>query len=122
MPTPRWIRDLFEALDQERIDAFCEYLDSNCKFIFGNADPVEGKSAIRDAVGSFYRGIEGSDHRILETFTAPSRCIVRGEVTYTERTETERTVPFANVFELERDLITTYQIYVDNHRLNLGDT
>ena len=39
--------------------------------------------------------------------------ICEGETTYTRHDGTQITLPFANVFELEGELISTYKIYAD---------
>lgn len=113
MREPNWIRDLFDALDRKKVDQFCDYLTDDATFVYASEGSVDGLEEVREFVGSFVSGIESSNHRIHEVIQTPTRAVVRGEVDYVRLDGSELTVPFANIFELEDDGISEYQVYVD---------
>ncbi len=119
MRTPDWIDDILAALDAKDIDAFCEPLSEDCTFIYANEDPVEGIEAIHDFVTYFAESIEASDHQVQETYRSPNRVVVRGDVIYTKKDGSTLDVPFVDVFEMEDGEVSTYQVYADNHELDL---
>jgi ketosteroid isomerase-like protein len=117
METPAWVTTLFHALDVFDADTFASFLTDDAIFIFGNAEPVRGKHAIRDVVASFFTSIDAIRHDLLETWTLPQVVICRGTVTYTRHNGSQLRVPFANIFKLRNGLIQDYLIYVDNSQL-----
>jgi len=117
MTVPAWITDLFGAIDGGDADAFASFLTTDGVFQFGNAEPVGGRAAIREAVAGFFGSIAGLQHTIENAWTPPGAAIVCGQVTYTRHDGTTLTVPFADVFELAGDLIARYRIYIDISQL-----
>ena len=117
MDTPPWVTTLFHALDAFDADAFASFLTDDAIFVFGNAQPVKSKQAIRDVVASFFTSINAIRHDLLETWTLPQVVICRGTVTYTRHNGSQLRVPFANIFKLRNGLIQDYLIYVDNSQL-----
>lgn len=117
MTTPAWIQTLFQALDAFDANTFASFLTEDAIFVFGNAEPVKGKSTIRDAVASFFASIAAIRHDLTETWTVPGAIICHGVVTYTRHSGTTLQVPFANVFTLEGERIRNYLIYIDNTQL-----
>ena len=117
MATPAWVTTLFHALDAFDADTFASFLTDDAIFVFGNAEPVRGKHAIRDVVASFFTSISAIRHDLLETWPLPQTAICRGTVTYTRHSGSQLCVPFANIFKLQNGLIQDYLIYVDNSRL-----
>lgn len=113
MRTPTWIDDLFDALDRKDVDAFCSFLTDDVAFTYASEGTVRGFDEVREFVGNFVSGIESSDHTVLEVIQTPTRAVVRGEVSYVRLDGSELTVPFANIFELEEEGISHYQVYVD---------
>ena len=117
MTTPAWVERLFQALDAFDADTFASFLAEDAIFVFGNAEPVKGKTTIRDAVATFFAKIAVIRHELIETWTISDGIICRGIVTYTRHSGTQLQVPFANVFKLEDERIRDYLIYVDNTQL-----
>ncbi len=118
-PSP-WIPDaagwqrLFAAIDARDADAFAAFLTPDGEFRFGNAPAVVGREAVRAAVAGFFAAIGGCRHRLLGHWTGPGSAVCEGEVTYQRLDGSTVTVPFANVFTLERGLIRSYRIFIDN--------
>jgi hypothetical protein len=117
MSTPTWVITLFQALDAFDADTFASFLTEDAIFVFGNAEPVRSKQAIRDVVASFFTSINTIRHDLLETLTLPQAVMCRGTVTYTRHSGSQLCVPFANIFKLKNGLIQDYLIYVDNSQL-----
>ncbi len=113
MPQPSWLEPLFRAIDAKDPDAFASFLTEQAIFRFGNAEPVCGKRAVRDAVASFFSAIAGLRHTIRETWTQPDAVLLHGQVTYTRHDGSTLGVPFANVLKLEGDLVREYLIFAD---------
>lgn len=114
---PAWWNRMLAALDAGNVDTFCSFLADDCRFVFANIPPVDGREAIFEFVAGFLKSIETLDHRLEEEYRAPGRSIGRGEVTYTRLDGSTLTLPFCNVLELGDDGIELYQIYVDNSAL-----
>jgi ketosteroid isomerase-like protein len=117
MTTPTWVTPLFHALDAFDADTFASFLTDEASFVFGNAEPMRGKLAIRDVVADFFTSISAIRHDLLETWTLSQEVICRGIVTYTRHSGSQLRVPFANIFKLRNGLIQDYLIYVDNSQL-----
>ena len=117
MDTPAWVTQLFHALDAFEARTFANFLSDDAVFVFGNAEPVKGKSTIQAVVAGFFSSIQAIRHDLVEVWTLPDTVICRGIVTYTRHNGSQLSAPFANVFKLKNDLITDYLIYVDNSQL-----
>lgn len=114
---PAWITKLFHALDVFDAESFASFLTEDAVFVFGNAEPVHGKGAIREVVAGFFTSIKAFQHELLDTWTLPDTIVCRGVVTYTRHSGSQLRVPFANIFKLRNGLIRDYLIYVDNSQL-----
>ena len=104
---------LFAAIDSKDTASFVRYLTEDAVFCFGSAPPVRGREAIREAVDGFFATIAGCRHAIGNSFGKDSTLVCEGKVTYRRHDDSEITVPFANIFEYDGDLIANYKIYVD---------
>ncbi len=108
-----WVKQLFQSIDDKNADAFVAFLSDNIFFQFGNAEPVRGKIAVGDAVSGFFGSIMALRHNVTETLETPDTVICHGTVAYTRHDSSILSVPFANIFKLDADLIKEYLIYVD---------
>ena len=104
---------LFAAIDANDAAAFVAYLTDNAVFRFGSAPPVSGRAAIEGAVGGFFDTIDGCSHRVTNVFGNGSTQLCEGDVTYRRHDGSEITLPFADVFEYDGELIAQYKIYMD---------
>jgi limonene-1,2-epoxide hydrolase len=109
----RLLDDLFGSIDEQNVDRFLRFLTDDAIFRFGSAEPVKGQVEIREAVENFFASIAGCKHVIGTILADNGTLACEGEVTYTRHDGTELTLPFANIFEFEGDLITHYKIYAD---------
>jgi hypothetical protein len=114
---PDWMDDLFSTLDKMDANGFASYLTDDALFKFGNADPVNGKTNIRDAVAGFLSSIAGFSHKLVGKWQVGDRVFLQGEVTYIRKDKSKLTVPFFNLFKMKGNLIQEYLIYIDNSQL-----
>jgi ketosteroid isomerase-like protein len=104
---------LFAAIDANDAASFVSYLTEDAVFRFGSAPPVAGREAIREAVDGFFSTIAGCRHTIRNSLGTGDTLVCEGEVAYRRHDGSELTLPFADVFEYEGDLIAQYKIYMD---------
>jgi ketosteroid isomerase-like protein len=106
--------NLFEDIDRMDAPAWASYLAPDAVMRFGNAEPVRGRSACRDALAAFYDTINGLHHQIVEQFVHGSVTIVEAVVTYTRTDDRQVEVPVVTVYRTNpEDLISDYRVYID---------
>lgn len=111
--TDRDLSDLFAAIDANDAAAFVGFLTDDAVFRFGSAPAVEGRAEIQAAVQAFFDSIKTCSHTLTSSFGRGSTYFCEGETTYTRHDGSQVTVPFADVFEYDGDLIAQYKIYAD---------
>jgi ketosteroid isomerase-like protein len=104
---------LFDAIDANDATAFVGFLTDDAVFRFGSAPPVQGRAAIAAAVSGFFDTIAGCSHAVHNSVGSGNTRVCEGEVTYRRHNGTAITLPFADVFEYDGDLIAEYKIYMD---------
>jgi ketosteroid isomerase-like protein len=107
------LRSLFAAIDAKDTERFLGFLTDEATFRFGSAPAVQGRDAIRAAVDGFFQSIAACHHELSQIVSGTDVLVCEGEVTYTRHDNSQLTLPFANVFELEGGIISAYKIYVD---------
>lgn len=117
MEQGNWIKEMFDAIDNRDAEGFVSYFAEDGMFKFGNADRVEGKQAVLEAVKGFFSAINGIQHEILDLWTLPDAAVCRGIVTYTRLDSTTLSVPFATIMKLDGQKIREYLIYADISQL-----
>jgi ketosteroid isomerase-like protein len=110
---PEWLRPLFSAIDASDSGRFCAYLTDDAVFRFGNAPPVQGRSAIEQAVSEFFSSIQRSRHRLGRVWSTGTAIALEGFVTYTRLDGSEVTLPFADTMVSRGDRLAEYNIYID---------
>ena len=105
--------DLFKAVDARDTERFLGFLTDEASFRFGSAPLAQGKEAIRAAVDGFFSTIAACQHVLARIVVDGDVIICEGEVTYTRHDDSQISLPFANIFELEGELISSYKIYAD---------
>ena len=113
METPESIKQLFSKIDQKDAEGFASFVTENAHFKFGNAPEVVGKQNIQEAVANFFGSIQEIRHNIIATWSVPGTVICQGEVTYTRMDNNQVTLPFVNIFGMDKNLIDNYLIYID---------
>jgi ethanolamine ammonia-lyase large subunit len=103
---------LFEDIDSMEPDRFADHLAANVRFRFGNADPVIGRDAVRDAWAAFCETIDGLRHDLVHQWDTDAATIVEAEVTYTRKDGSAVTVPVATIYRGGEE-IDDYRIFID---------
>jgi ketosteroid isomerase-like protein len=109
----QWVRELYAAIDRKDNDAFVSKFATDIWVRFGNAEPVVGREANRAAFRRFFDAIRAIRHRIDHAHYLGDSIVLEFTVTYTRLDGREVTVPAASVFELDGELATRFQVYVD---------
>jgi ketosteroid isomerase-like protein len=104
---------LFAAIDSRDTDAFLAFLTGDAAFRFGSSPELRGHDAIRQGVDGFFASIAGSTHALKNVLEKDATLVCEGEVTYRRHDGSGITLPFANVFKLQGELISQYRIYID---------
>lgn len=113
MDRNKYLGSLFESIDRKDLEAFLAFLSDNVTFRFGNAAPVHGKAAARDAVRGFFAGVKALRHVVHESWEGGNAIFCHGLVTYTRQDSSTLTVPFANILKIEDGLAGEYLIFAD---------
>jgi SnoaL-like domain len=109
----RDVATVFADIDAFEPDKFVAHLTPEVRFRFGNADPVTGRAAVREAVAGFFGTIAGLSHRILNIWEVGDTVIVRIDVEYRRKDGKTVTVPNADILSYDGDLVRDWQIYID---------
>jgi len=114
MSDPNRFSSVFAAIDRMDVEGFVAHLAPEARFVYGSRPPVEGVDRIASSVRTFLAAFEGIHHAIDRVLDCgPDVVVMEGSVTYRRHDGREVTVPFANIFGLEGDLIRDYRVYVD---------
>lgn len=125
MASPRaelfeWLGGVFDSVDRLDTEGFVRYLSPDSEFRFGSALAVSGREQIGAAVNGFFSTIAGCSHNLRNAWAADDTIACEGEVTYRRKNGSEITLPFANVFDMDGDMISSYKIYIDIAPLYTG--
>ncbi len=107
------ITELFTAIDAMDTATFLSKLAPDAEFCFGNAPPVRQGQQIGAAVDGFFSTIAGLRHELTNFIADGASIACEGIVTYTRHDGTTVTLPFADTFAFDGDLIESYRIYID---------
>jgi len=117
MNYPKWIDDLFEAIDAKDLDKFASYLTEDSEFIYGNFPAISGKNPTRDFVSNFLGSISRTKHQIENYMESGSKIIINGTVCYTRLDGSLYEVKFCNIFDMSGNFIKKYDIFIDSSNL-----
>jgi ketosteroid isomerase-like protein len=109
-----WWERLFKTIDASDAAGFIDFLTPDAQFRFGNAPTIQGALKIGVAVTGFFATIRSSQHRLIDSWHITRESAgCEGEVTYTRHDGSVVAFPFANVFQLRGEKISSYRIYID---------
>jgi ketosteroid isomerase-like protein len=109
----RDVAAIFADIDAFDPDKFIAHLTPDVTFRFGNADPVVGRAAVKEAVTGFFSTIDGLTHHILSTYESGETVIAKIDVEYRRQDGKSVTVPNADILVFDGDLVRDWQIYID---------
>ena len=104
---------LFTDIDSMDPDRFAAHLADDVVMRFGNAEPIEGRTAVRDTLAGFCDGIDGVSHALVGQWESESGTVVQADVTYTRKDGGTVTVPVATIYRERGGEIADYRIFVD---------
>jgi hypothetical protein len=104
---------MFAAADALDVDRYVTFLARDVYFRFGNAEPIIGRDAVREAVGEFFTTIKGLKHTIDQEWHEGETIIQQLSVTYTRLDGDLVTLPAVNILRMVDDTVADYRIYVD---------
>lgn len=105
---------MFDEIDRMDADAWASHLAPDAVMRFGNAEPVHGRTACRDALAAFYGQIHGLAHHVHEQWEHGEATIVEATVTYTRTDDREVSVPVVTIYRTTGgELISDYRVYID---------
>jgi ketosteroid isomerase-like protein len=109
----RDVAQVFADIDSFNPDAFVAHLTPDVVFRFGNADPVTGREAVREALTAFFATIDGLTHHIRKVWEFGDTTIVQIDVEYARKDGKTVTVPNADILTYDGALVRDWQIYID---------
>lgn len=109
----RDVASIFADIDAFDPDKFVAHLTPDATFRFGNADPVVGRAAVREAVAGFFATIDGLTHHILSAYESGDTSIAKIDVEYFRKDGKSVIIPNADILVFDGDLVRDWQIYID---------
>jgi ketosteroid isomerase-like protein len=117
---PQWLIDLYVQVDAADLDAYLEKYADDAVLRFGSAPSVQGKAAVREALGHGHARHEMA-HTFTNVWTVDESTICEFAVRYTMR-EDGRVVELPSLAILRRrasdQLIDDMRVYIDPTPLN----
>jgi ketosteroid isomerase-like protein len=109
----RDVANVLADIDTFNPDAFVTHLTPDVVFRFGNADPVSGRQAVREAVAGFFSTIDGLTHHIRNVWEFGDTIIVQADVEYLRKDGKTVTVPNADILVYDGESVRDWRIYID---------
>lgn len=109
----RDVAQVFTDIDALDADKFVAHLTPDVAFRFGNADPVIGRAAVKEAVVGFWATIDGLTHHMRNVWELGDTAIVQADVEYRRKDGKTVTVPNADILTYDGDLVRDWRIYID---------
>jgi ketosteroid isomerase-like protein len=105
---------MFADIDRMDAEAWASHLSDDVVMRFGNADPVHGREACRDALAAFYETIDGVSHSIVGQWETGDAAVFESNVTYTRKDGKDVTVPVVTIARTNDErVISDYRVYID---------
>jgi uncharacterized protein (TIGR02246 family) len=111
--TSEYTRRLFTVVDAKDADGFAEFFAEDGVLRFGNAEPLQGRSAIQEAISRFFTTIKSLEHRIVNEWIHGDTTIIEAKVTYHRHDSKSVTIPAVTIYQQRDNMITDYRIYID---------
>jgi ketosteroid isomerase-like protein len=109
----RDVAKVFADIDAFDPDKFVAHLTPDAVFRFGNADPVTGRAAVKEAVAGFFSTIDGLTHHIKNVWEQGDTVITQIDVEYRRKDGKTVTVPNADILTYDGELVRDWRIYID---------
>jgi ketosteroid isomerase-like protein len=109
----RDVASVFADIDAMDADKFVAHLTPDVLFRFGNADPLTGRAAVKEAVLGFWSTIDGLKHHLRNVWELGDTVIVQADTEYHRKDGKAVTVPNADILTYDGDLVRQWLIYID---------
>jgi ketosteroid isomerase-like protein len=109
----RDVRQVFADIDTLDADKFVAHLTPDVVFRFGNAEPITGREAVREAVAGFFATIDGLTHHIKNVWDVGDTTIAQIDVEYRRKDGKTVIVPNADILTYDGELASEWLIYID---------
>jgi hypothetical protein len=105
---------VFAIVDARDAAGFAALFAPDGRFVFGNAEPIQGPAAIAAACGAFFANIRGLRHEIVNSWEVGADSVAELLVEYHRQDDDYVTVPGVTIFTRDQaGLVTHYRIFVD---------
>lgn len=95
------------------VNEFASIFTEDAVYQFGNAEPIIGRSRIRDSSVLFRQKVKTVSHQIQSIWEQGNKVICQMDVTYTRYDGKVFTLPCADIIHMEGDQIRQLHIYMD---------
>lgn len=111
------ITRVFGSIDEMKADEYASYFAEDASFRFGNAEPIVGRRAIRDAMVVFFSTIMALRHEVVGVWEGEwargDVYSVETEVSYTRTDDGVVSLPATSTMRMCGDLIQDWRIFAD---------
>jgi ketosteroid isomerase-like protein len=104
---------LFSDIDSMDPERFAAHLAEDVTMRFGNAEPIQGRDAVRNAWAEFCDGLDGVSHEPLRRWESDAGTVAEANVTYTKKDGGTVTVPVTTIWTEADGGIDDYRIFID---------
>ncbi|MCI0344386.1 MAG: nuclear transport factor 2 family protein [Chloroflexi bacterium] len=104
---------LFADIDTMVPEAFARHLAEDVTMRFGNAPPMHGRAACREAWAGFCELVDGVHHEVVNQWDVGDTTIAETAVTYTRKNGARVTVPVVTIYRAGGELIAEYRVFLD---------
>jgi ketosteroid isomerase-like protein len=105
---------IFQTIDTMQPDSIAAMYAEDARLVFGNAEPLVGRTAITAGIEGFFATINGLRHRVVNDWHVRADTIAEAEVTYRRIDDEHVSVPVVSIWHTGDDgLITDYRVFFD---------
>lgn len=112
-----FVSKVYETIDAKNEQGFAKCLTENCTFVYGNNDPVVGRTNAAAASQAFLNMLGGIKHHLVDVWAFENVIVSQVAVTYTRKDGSTLTIPAATIWKLQGELIDECRIYADSSLL-----
>jgi ketosteroid isomerase-like protein len=104
---------VFAAFDAKDVAALAALMTEDVRLQLGNADVVNGRAELIEALDTFFVSVAGVRHVVTDVWSDRNVVIAELSVHYTRLDGTAITLPCCNVFRLRDGAVADYRVYMD---------
>jgi ketosteroid isomerase-like protein len=104
---------VFAAFDAKDVAALAALMTEDVRLQLGNADVVNGRAELIEALDTFFVSVAGVRHVVTDVWSDRNVVIAELRVHYTRLDGTAITLPCCNVFRLRDGAVADYRVYMD---------